>query len=408
MLRLSLATLTTAQHDTCGMNISPDKFINFTMNNIKKFGLKNYAVLVIMMICSIVGVGFVSGAEIYRFFVKFGHYAYFGIIIFFMLIYFLALKVLKNSFSINNVFNGGVSQNQNYLKMSNLNNYKSKIAILQKFKLKSFLTNFNVFILASAMFSGLFVVLKNLFNHNYFIFGFLCLCGLFLLVLFGVSMLKIFDYFVVFLIGFIAVYFLIFSASNRMGGGFETVLNFKSGFCGLVQIETDFNLKNFCFSALFSCVYVFMNIIQIQPIINQFSKKEALQFKIKISLKTCKKLAFCFAVLLSLLLFIFVKFFLKNSYLANAEMPFFKFFKNQGGVVFVLFVFGLMLALVSSLATALIGVKEQIKQSVNSNFLATAMALIFVGIASLIGFSNFVFYAYPIIGVLNFIIFVFL
>lgn len=396
------------------------------MNNNEKIAFKIYFTFVIMMICSVIGVGFVSGAEIYRFFVKYEKYAYFGVIVFFALIYFLTLKILKSCIISQNDLIALNLQNQKCVKMKNLNNFLPKSAFLCKFKLKSILTGFNVFMLASAMFAGLFVVLKNLFNHNYFLIGIFCLLSLFLLVLFGVSTLQKFDYFVAVLIGFVAVYF-IFSKNNSVGFELNKTYVFEENDFG-------FSLKNFWLASLFSCIYVFMNIIQIQPIVQQFAsefegKPETAVFaktkpetlvlakpemvvsgktKPAVSAKTCKKIAFWFALSLSLLLFVFVKFLLKNAYLTASEMPFLKFFKNQGGAVFVLFVLGLMLSLISSLSTALIGVKEQIKHFTKSNFFATAVALILVGLASLIGFSNLVFYVYPIIGILNLIIYVFL
>lgn len=399
-----------------GVNINPDKFIKFTMNNAKKFGFKNYAVLIVMMLCSVVGVGFVSGAEIYRFFTRFGSYAYFGVVVFFVLIYFLTLKILKSDKVTQKNSNAEISHNQKYLKMINLSKFNSKNAFLSKSGLKSILTNLNVFMLSSAMFAGLFVVLKNLFNHNYFLIGILFLIGLFLLVMFGVSVLQKFDYFVAMLIGFVVVYFLIFSAGNCSGGFVEALLNFEPEFANFSQNETESSLKNFGFSILFSCIYVFMNIIQVQSIVSQYASQYETQYRgqfegqveTAVSVKTCKKIAFWFAFLLSAILFVFVNFLLNNSYLANSEMPFFKFFQHRGGVVFVLFVLGLVLALMASLATTLLGVKKQIQHFTKSNFLATAVALVLVGLASLIGFSNFVFYVYPIIGILNLIIFVFL
>ena len=48
--------------------------------------------LAIMMLCAMVGVGFVSGAEIYEFYARFKGCSFIGIIVFFILMFLLVYK----------------------------------------------------------------------------------------------------------------------------------------------------------------------------------------------------------------------------------------------------------------------------------------------------------------------------
>ena len=114
----------------------------------------------LLMLCAIVGVGFVSGAEIYSFYVRFGNFAYLGVFVFFVLINFLLNKIFKDFDNIENI-----------VKVNNLNKNHTKYTILTKSKIKSLLINLNVLLVASAMFAGLFSLIKNLFYHNYFVVG---------------------------------------------------------------------------------------------------------------------------------------------------------------------------------------------------------------------------------------------
>ena len=82
--------------------------------------------LIVMLICAIVGVGFVSGAEIVQFYSRFGKNSYFGLIVFFLLIFVLVLKILTIS-----------NNSENELKMNNLNKICTKNTFLLKFKIKN-------------------------------------------------------------------------------------------------------------------------------------------------------------------------------------------------------------------------------------------------------------------------------
>lgn len=363
----------------CAQNSSLHYFEMFVINFImKKHGVFVYIKMIVMMICAIVGVGFVSGAEIYQFYARFGKFAYVGILIFFLLLFVLINKILRSS-----------SIDKNDLKMNNKEQITQKNTFLRKDKIKSILTNFNVLMVSSAMFAGLFSLLKNLFKHNYYFFGLVAILLVFLILYFGVHGLEKFDYFVISFIVFLMIYFLL----NQ-----KTVSNSTEIFDG-VNFE-DGSMKMLCLSGLFACIYVFMNIVQIQPILGELN--------VKLSNKKRCLFSLFFALSLSLLLLVFVRFLLVNIESCNGEMPFLTYFKSKAGLLIYVYVIGLIFALLSSLLSCLIGVKRGVKRIFSSNFLATCVSILLSMCFSLIGFSNFVSIVYPAIGVLNFIIFVFL
>ncbi len=341
-----------------------------------EFKMKKYFFcfkIMILLICSIVGVGFVSGAEIYQFFVKFGKFSYFGVFVFFVLIFALTNKILRQNQSEQNVF-----------KMNILTKIVSNNTFLTKSKLKSKLLFVNILMMASAMFAGLFNLIFKLYFHNHLLILIFALSIIFLVLYFGISGLQKFDYFVIVLLGIILCCFCF--CSNDIS------LNQNAFFI--------FEFKNLIFSGLFSAIYVFMNIVQIQPILSEKN--------IQLSGKERKGFAFGFSLILTIILFVFVRFFNANLYLKNSQMPFLNYFSCKGGVVYLIYVIGLFLALFSSLITTLVGVKSRLNKRLNSNLLSSVGAIVLSSAISLIGFSNFISIVYPIVGIINFVIYVFL
>ena len=334
--------------------------------------------IVMMMLCAIVGVGFISGAEIYHFFARFEKFAVISIIIFFALMFFLSYKIIWKNYGV-----------ENDVKMNNLNKKLVKNTFLSKVKLKLFLTNFNLLLVSSAMFAGLFSLIKNLFNHNYYLVG-ICVCFIvFLILYFGISCLQKFDMLVICFVGFIFfhfIYVLIFNSSNFSLNN--------------LMIDGKCLVKNLALSAVFSCIYVFMNVVQIQPIVKEFAGKFNSKHK--------WLFPFLFSLSLTFLLLVFVMFMFNFFNLKNQEMPFLSYFKTQSRVMYFTYIVGLIFALLSSLLSCLVGVKIWVGRLIKSNFFATGISILLSMFISLIGFSNFVSIVYPIIGIINFIIFIFL
>ena len=106
-------------------------------------------------------------------------------------------------------------------------------------------------------------------------------------------------------------------------------------------------------------------------------------------------------------LFIAVSFMVMNFFSKTGNTGF-KYFNLKGGVFYVIFLICLFMALFSSLISALIGVKSRLNKRFNSNLLSCIGSITLACILSMIGFTNFVSIVYPIIGVVNFIIYVFL
>ena len=342
----------------------------------KNFELKLYFKTVILMLCSIIGVGFVSGAEINQFFTKFENFSYIGVIVFGVVLFLLLNKILKQYTYI-----------QNCVKMTFLNKNISNNTILVKSRIKTILVNFNILMISSAMFSGMFLLLKQLFNNNYyFIYLFVCLIIFFILCN-GINGLQKFDYLViVFLIFLIANFVINLSTSSRVS-----------------DIKVDdliVDKKSILSSIVFAGIYVFMNIVQLQSILNELN--------LKLSKKGRLILSILFSIILSLILFCLILFLNKNSYLKNYDMPFLNYFKSQSKFFQRVFSIGLLFTVLSSLISALFGVKKIMSKIFKLGYTQAFYAMLLSILFSFIGFSNFVSIVYPLIGIINFIIFVFL
>lgn len=330
--------------------------------------------LVLMMIGSLVGVGFLSGAEIFEFFARFQKYSYLGILIFFVLMFILSYKILDS----NNL-------NENALNMYNFNKKIHKNTSLLKFRLKSIIVNFNVLMIASAMFSGLYELTNKLFYHNGIFIFLTCVFIVFYILIKGIGCFSKVNFFIVILLIFVT-----FVLIKNLNNNYQTITN----------IKLDNSCNSITLSCLFPIVYIFMNIVEIQPVIKESGLKFNRKGKCVFSL--------CFSLILTTILFVFTLFLQNHMNLCNSAMPLLDFFKSEGGILYTIFTFGLLGGLISTLIACLIGVKRGF---VRKNFSNTSASFVAVFLALLIGIINFKFFVkiiYPIIGILNFIVFVFL
>lgn len=335
--------------------------------------------LIVVFACAILGVGFISGSEIYEFFVRFKNYLPLTIGLFFVLIFILTRKVFL--------------QNNNYqktLKMQNMTKVSNKNTFLLKFKIKKVLLFFNCFAVSSAMFSGLNVLCKKLFFNNYYLPILITLVLVFFILLIGLKGLSKIDYLVVVFLMFIITIFCIELKSNS----FDEVVMLSS-----ISLS-EFSLGSFLGALFFAVNYVFMNIIQIQPVLGEFN--------IVAGKKQINIISFLFAFLLTFVLAIFSIFLLNNMSYANFSMPFLEFFSQKSKLIYFIYVVGLILALVSSLIGCLFGVKREIMNYAKTNLFATIASVFATFVFGFIDFKVFVTVIYPIVGVINFIIFVFL
>lgn len=342
-----------------------------------------------LAICSVIGAGFISGAEVFEFYARFGEFAYLGITVFFVLCTLLTYKIVYN---------------KKIEKVQNLCNTSPKKAFLSKNKIKSFIINMNVLLISGAMFSGLVSTSKTLLGSNYLLPLILCYVAVFFILLVGINGLSKVDFFV---LAFLLLVVCIFAVS----------LIFPEHGMGILMLtqNNEFKFGTLILSVLFSALHLFMNIVGLCPLVSEcgikFSKKGALLFSVLLS------------GTLSAILTIFAVFLQKNIYFSLFSMPFLQFFVMQGGFLKVVFVIGLLLALLSTLLSCLIGVKQVSAKIVQKicpknadekkdrsfkNFLATSASVVVGMLLGLIDFNLYVSYVYPAIGVLNFFVLLFL
>lgn len=331
------------------------------------------AEMMLTMLGAIAGVGFVSGTEIEDFFARFQIDLIFGILFLFILLAFLIYRVLTQNINCQNLF-----------KLQNMSNKLPNNTTLVKFKIRNIILFFNLLMLSSAMFSGLRVLLYNLLKHNY-IFPYLgIILSVFFMVILGIKGLAKFNYLV--------IIFLIFVISFLV----------KDLNININLASSGFDIKNSFASIAFAGIYVFMNIVELEPVVREYglvlNKKNRITFSI------------VFSFIISALIFLICLFLNSNRRYTNFDMPLLVYFGEKNVIYKGIYYTGLLIALLSTLLTCLIGVKRRvlntlcIKQNVGASFVSVLMCVI-VGI---LPFSFFAKTIYPIIGILNFIMFVFL
>ncbi len=322
------------------------------------------------MIGCMVGVGFVTGAEVFQFFARFKINFIFGIILFFVLTTALSYKIF-----IQNIFYS------NELKMQNLNQNLLKNTFLTKFNFKEILTILNLFLISAAMFSGLKNLLQQLFFHNHIIIFLVASIFVFVVLLKGVnSLLKVNVFVVLFLL------FILFCLS----------LTFEKFNCLLLN---EFSFKNITLSCVFSAIYIFMNIVTIEPVIKEKAKS--------FTKKECMIVSILFALLLTIMLVIIALFLMNNLCLTNSQMPILEWFKQKGGVFAVVFEIGLVVGLLSTLVGCLFGVKNWLTRQKDANVSVCFLLVLAAMTGVVFEFSFYVSWVYPLIGILNFLIYVF-
>lgn len=281
--------------------------------------------IILILLCSIIGVGFISGAEIFEYFAKFKCYSYVGIACVFVILFVLSLKT-------------ALQQNEPKNRKIVAKNPKNDIKIinLDKISIKNFLNVISLCIVCGAMCSGLKILAKQFFGSFYFITFFICILICFFILLFGVSGISKFDFLVLI---FLFVIVLDFIFSGKMLSNFH-----------LADNPCNSNLKLVLSSGFLGALYVFMNISQLVPIVSsfgvRFSKKQAVAFSL------------IFSLAVTSILFVFVEFAKLNPEIENFSMPFLSYYSVRGGAIYYIFALGLFFALLSSLLSALFGIKK--------------------------------------------------
>lgn len=312
------------------------------------------------MVGSVVGVGFLTGAEVQDFFAKFGKNSVIGMAVMAVLFFAMVSKMFEEK-----------SQSRKYIKMQNINKDIEKNTFLNKNNIKNFLVFFNLLMISGAMISGLKRTLFNLLKHNYCVVFLICVIFVFVLLIFGFQGLSKFNYFV---IGF--AIFVLFFACKGIGNcllefGAQTkvscenfVMNF-AGFgarsvAGIATLASVFLLEmlagNFEFglavlAGVMAVIYVFMNIVEVQPVVEESP--------VMLTKKQAKWFCFVFAIIVVGMIFVLDVFLNNNQLIAENDMPMMAFFDGSPllGKVFCV---GLVCALMSTLLVCLIGVKARL------------------------------------------------
>lgn len=336
--------------------------------------------LFLLMLGTVVGVGFISGAEVYSFFARFERFFVFGIIGFFVLFSILTYKILTQNKLI-----------KNDVKLQNFDNNYQNNTILRKIHIKNIFVCLNVFLIASAMLSGLKTVINQLFVNNQTIVFLVSVIFVFFVLARGVKSLAKVNYFVISFLLFVTVFLLV-----ELGKGSSCSANFSSG-----SLLANNSFIKITLSILFSFLYIFMNIVELEPVVREFD--------IEFQKKQAKIFSVIFGLVLTLILVVFCLFLQFTKKYSAFAMPLLVFFEEKSLIFKLIFSVGLVVCLLTTLTSCLLGVKRRVIDAFDvSNIFASFVVLLAALCVSILPFTVFVNVIYPIIGIINFVIYVFL
>lgn len=317
---------------------------------------KGYFSTIVIAICSFVGVGFITGAEIWFYFSRFGLGSVVGLIIFGILIYFvLSLSICSE---------------------------KTKNSKLEKIKTKILL--FGELVVASAMVSGLCETTRLIFDRWWIIFYILAIFVMSWLFFCEKKSYVIYNYILLIFIIFVIFLLFIFNNNYSLINCSKSTLNFTA--------------KNAILACVFSCIYVFSNVAEIRPILECNTKNY--------NKKQKKILCLILSLSLVFLAFIFALQFFLNEKLSKFSMPFLTLFKEKGGAILWIYLIGLTMTMISTADACLIGVKNKLKFSKNNEIFIKFIVIILSLILGQIPFRFFVRNFYPLVALFNFLIFI--
>ena len=265
--------------------------------------------LILTAICIFVGVGFITGAEIWFYFARFGGNMLFGLLIFGLLCFFIVYFALGEGDQCTGAC-----------------------------KFKHWGLGFSELLVASAMVSGLLDISRNLFGSWWVLIFLLAIFVMIFVFIKGLKSMIIYNYFVAIFIVFVITCLFLFNNEN--------VLNFKQNFI------FSYDIKSIFLACGFSVIYIFMNSAEMRPILSKYDSKNKRKNKVVFSL--------LFTLLLIFLISTLSYFLIVNNSIANLSMPFLLLFNNCGDLVKFIFLTGLVLALISTAVACLVGLKEKV------------------------------------------------
>lgn len=306
----------------------------------------------LVAVCSFVGVGFITGAEIWFYFARFGVNMFAGVVVFavvsFVLVYY--------------------SISPKRIQSKKFSRAKRAISALSEF------------LIASAMVSGLLEICQNLFGKLWCLVFVLAIFVVIFIYFKGIKSFIFYNYFVAIFVIFVITCLFLFNNKNNF------------------DFSLDFNFKELIYSAIFSLIYIFMNIAEVRPILAKYNQNNTQKNKVIFSLIFSLTLIFL-VIILSFVLFL-------NKKIVEFSMPFLLYFKNNGKTLFYVFLIGLVMCLLSTLLSCLIGVEDKVATNENDKNFVKIIVIILSLIIGQISFRVFVMIIYPIIAILNFGLFI--
>lgn len=310
--------------------------------------------VILITICSFVGVGFITGAEIWFYFARFEANAIFGLLCFGILSFFL---ILFSFYSKNN------------------ENISPKFAIIKEKQ-----AQISELLIASAMISGLMETSKTLFG-GWWLAIFLCAVIVISIILWlGLKSFILYNYILTIFVIFVIISLFKFNNNN------------------LYKFDLKFDFKKIILACLFSSIYIFMNISEIRPILQKLD--------LNTKAKTKKSISLIISSILIFLIFALSIVLISNKNITLSSMPFLIFFNNNGGFVKWVYLTGLILAMISTAETCMFGVKDKLKISKNDKNYSNVLVILSALIIGQIPFLFFIKIVYPIIAISNFILFI--
>lgn len=340
---------------------------------------------VVVIMGTLIGVGFASGREIVTFFAQFGWcgivLAVVASVIFGVVVYFEVVKTVNRSASthressVNGYGEGLGNCNDGIIAGTNVT------------KLEKFFDGVMTvccFVVMSAMMAGVFDLASGLFGVNY-ILPAVILIVCFVFVWLGFKSVEVVNRFFVPLVflGIVAVGCVLAVRAAMMGDAGYLIVRLSRG-AGVFDIVK---------AALMMLFYVGMNVLTIMPIVKVVSRK----IKTK---KAAIILATMFAGGVGMVL-VFSSLVLVSFGDFAVSMPMLALAKKCGSFVGAAYSVLILMGLVTTLVSTALVIKEKIKLKIKDNLLSAMLCFLMGLVLSLCGFKYIIDYIYPLIGALG-------
>ena len=348
--------------------------------------MKKAFVVAFSLVGTLVGVGFVSGREIYSFFARFGVFglisAAISSVIFGLTVFMFLAKSQATQVSDINVNGGDTGGGENCLKcgaVAGRRGFDSNAKGLKFIKIKGIinivLSELCSLVVMAAMIAGVFDLSANFLGGSV-AFSCACICLALVFVVMGKSALdKINRVFIPLVVGFVFIN-LVFCLTKEP--------------ISMAKI----NATNRGFSAVgFGLMYVGMNVLTVMPIAAIFAGDLK-------SIKQRRAAAVIFGAIVLVLIFV-IGLCLMVYGDGQSSMPLLKLAQTNAGWLGLCFKIIISFGLLTTLIASGVVIKNRIKTKFENDLTSTLLAFILAMVLSLMGFVKIIDVVYPIIGVLG-------